>query len=306
MQGGAVEEDECTPPRARGTGSSQSLDMSIIIEKLEELERMENLRIQRSLNQSRRRRVLINPREVWRRDGKHYNMTPDAIELTCQDLAEEGLNSLGYPKHPNTDVDVSMVLVNTFEEIFGDPYDSSKGAWSRLSKTVAEDLSQSVVSLASFTGKMRFFACSGIIINWSGCTTILTSASLVRNPLDEKKIIENLRIEVLLPNKRRTEGTLERYNLHYNVAIVSFQGFDDLCATNILDPMGHHSSFFVVVVGRCFESSMLMATKGGLTGWQSRFDCNPITYSTCEITKAGIGGPLVDLKGKFVGMNFYD
>ncbi|TVU23039.1 hypothetical protein EJB05_32768 [Eragrostis curvula] len=340
--------------------SGRHADMSIIIEKLEELERMENLRVQ-SLNESRRRRVRINPREVRRRDGKHYNMTPNvncickyygkvtvfvvhdhfygilfvkytnkvttthpctksaycisanrldlfasAIELTCQDLSEAGLNSLGYPRCPDIDVDGSMVLVNTFEETFGDPYDSGKGAWSRLSKPVAEDLSQSVVSLASFTGKMRFFACSGIIINWSGCTTILTSASLVRNPLDEKKIIKNLRIEVLLPNKRRTEGTLEHYNLHYNVAIVSFQGFGDLCATNILDPMGHHSPSLVVAVGRCFESSMLMATKGGLTGWPSRFDCNAITYSTCKITKAGIGGPLVDLKGKFVGMNFYD
>ncbi|XP_039846442.1 uncharacterized protein LOC120705956 [Panicum virgatum] len=51
---------------------------------------------------------------------------------------------------------------------------------------------------------------------------------------------------------------------------------------------------------------MLMATRGRLTGWQSRFDCDAIQYSTCEITKAGIGGPLVDFEGKFVGMNFYD
>lgn len=29
-------------------------------------------------------------------------------------------------------------------------------------------------------------------------------------------------------------------------------------------------------------------------------------YTTCKISKAGIGGPLIDFDGKFVGMNFYD
>jgi len=28
--------------------------------------------------------------------------------------------------------------------------------------------------------------------------------------------------------------------------------------------------------------------------------------STCKITKAGIGGPVVDFSGNFIGMNFYD
>ena len=42
-----------------------------------------------------------------------------------------------------------MVLVNTFEENFGDLFDSGEGVWSELSKTVAENLSRSVVSLAS-------------------------------------------------------------------------------------------------------------------------------------------------------------
>nr|XP_034597314.1 uncharacterized protein LOC117858368 [Setaria viridis]TKW13395.1 hypothetical protein SEVIR_5G098250v2 [Setaria viridis] len=176
-----------------------------------------------------------------------------------------------------------MVLVNTFEENFGRSFDSSKGVWSKLSKTVAENLSRSVVSLSSYNeheGKTRFFACSGVIIEWKGCSTILTSASLVRNRFDEKKIEENLKIDVLLPNKLRTEGTLEHYNLHYNVAIVSFKGFGDHSTANIHD-RGAIRSSRVVAVGRCFESSMLMATGGICTSCLSRFDCDAIRYSTC-------------------------
>jgi hypothetical protein len=45
-----------------------------------------------------------------------------------------------------------MVLVNTFEENFGDLFDACEGVWSMLSKTVAENLSRSVVSLASYDG----------------------------------------------------------------------------------------------------------------------------------------------------------
>jgi hypothetical protein len=49
-----------------------------------------------------------------------------------------------------------------------------------------------------------------------------------------------------------------------------------------------------------------MVTDGVLTGERSRFDCEELQMSTCKITKAGIGGPLVDFDGNFVGLNFYD
>jgi hypothetical protein len=35
-------------------------------------------------------------------------------------------------------------------------------------------------------------------------------------------------------------------------------------------------------------------------------DCEDLLLSTCQIKKAGIGGPLICLDGCFVGMNFYD
>jgi len=37
-----------------------------------------------------------------------------------------------------------------------------------------------------------------------------------------------------------------------------------------------------------------------------KLDCKLLQYSTCKITKVGIGGPLVNFDGTFVGMSFYD
>ena len=52
-----------------------------------------------------------------------------------------------------------MILVNTFEETFGDVYDSGEGVWSVLSKTVSRNLSRVVVSLASFNGNFTVMCC---------------------------------------------------------------------------------------------------------------------------------------------------
>ncbi|CAO2174684.1 unnamed protein product [Urochloa humidicola] len=284
------------------TGRRSYVRTSVIIEQLEQFEKINKLRVSERANRFRPK--FVYNREEPRRNGKHYSRDPKAIELTAQDPLED-VDYFGYPKKPETAMEGDMVLVNTFEEAFGDSFDSGEGVWSILSKTVGENLSRSVVSLASYNGSMRFFACSGVIIEWKGCSTILTSASLVRNRFDEKKIEENLKIDVLLTNNLHTEGTLEHYNLHYNVAIVSFKGFGNHSTVNIHD-RGARRSSKVAAVGRCFQSSMLMAAGGMCTGWQSRFDCDDIQYSSCEITKAGIGGPLVDFEGKFVGMNFYD
>jgi hypothetical protein len=45
-----------------------------------------------------------------------------------------------------------------------------------------------------YAGETRFFACTGLFIEWNGCTIILTSASLVRDPNDENKIAEKLKV----------------------------------------------------------------------------------------------------------------
>ncbi|KAG2574649.1 hypothetical protein PVAP13_7KG338200 [Panicum virgatum] len=130
--------------------------------------------------------------------GGKTNSYPEAqTDLLSQEHLD--LDSMGYPKLPSTMMGAGMILVNTFEETFGDV--CGKGAWRRLSARAASSIGRNVVALASFNGERRFFACMGFFIGWNGSTIILTSASLIRNSGDENKIVENLRIEVLLPSK---------------------------------------------------------------------------------------------------------
>ncbi|KAM0852712.1 hypothetical protein ACQ4PT_051574 [Festuca glaucescens] len=219
------------------------------------------------------------------------------------------LDSRSYPKPSAATISEGLKLVNTFEETFGDLYGSGEGVWSQLDKTVCQNLCRAVVSLGSFSGETRFFACTGLFIEWNGCTIILTSASLVRDPNDENKIAEKLKIKVLLPNKQCKEGILQHYSLHYNVALVGVKDFRSLRSFRILEDRFNyrsHSDRNVVAVGRCFDSGLLMATCGRGTDWSGVLDYRDLRYTSCKITKAGIGGPLVDFSGRFIGMNFYD
>ncbi|CAN6239146.1 unnamed protein product, partial [Urochloa humidicola] len=110
--------------------------------------------------------------------------------------------------------------------------------------------------------------------------------------------------EVSLPDNIRREGTLKHYNLHYNVALVSVKGYHAFRPANTLFSWSRCSE--VAAVGRLFESGKLMATNGRLVSWTGTLDCNFLVRSSCKITKAGIGGPLVTLDGDVLGMNFYD
>ncbi|GJM92871.1 hypothetical protein PR202_ga09377 [Eleusine coracana subsp. coracana] len=112
-------------------------------------------------------------------------------------------------------------------------------------------------------------------------------------------------IEVLVSDNERREGTLQHYNLHYNVALVSVK---DFCAPHPakIQHQSHNHYYELVVVGRCFESGVLMAAKGIHRNRQTYLDCKLLQYSTCKTTKAAIGGPTIDFHGNFVGMNFYD
>jgi small nuclear ribonucleoprotein (snRNP)-like protein len=138
----------------------------------------------------------------------------------------------------------------------------------------------------------------------------LTSASLIRNSGDENNIVENLRvsahysaiacsfkvllkshhlyhfqIEVLLPSStERINGTLEHYDLHYNVALVSVKNHYDLRPANTLPSRPKWCSD-VAAVGRCFESSALMAMSGKLISSRSALDCLYLVHSSCKITK---------------------
>ncbi|KAM0836923.1 hypothetical protein ACQ4PT_062001 [Festuca glaucescens] len=191
-----------------------------------------------------------------------------------------------------------MHVKYSFEEEFED------NIWSTLSEDVASTMFECVVSLASFDGDARCFACTGVFV---GCNPmrILTSASLVRTSGDGNKIDRNLRIQVYLNNKRHVIGTLKHYDLHYNVAVVEIMGS---CSSRAME-LEKHIPFIpnseVVAVGCLFEHRKLMASRGVLINRKSQLSCEELRISTCEITKAGIGGPLIDTCGNFIGMNFF-
>uniref|UniRef100_A0ACD5Y3Z4 Uncharacterized protein n=1 Tax=Avena sativa TaxID=4498 RepID=A0ACD5Y3Z4_AVESA len=234
-------------------------------------------------------------RPIGEKSNRHPEVHGDFLN---QEQLE--LDTMGYPKLPSSMLGAGMILVNTFEETFGDMH--GEGVWREFSKK-ASNIDRNVVALASFNGEKRFFACTGFFIEWNGSTIILTSASLVRNSGDENKFVENLRIKVLL-NSQCREGTLKHYNLHYNVALVSVK---DWPALRPLKPLLYEDEpFKVAAIGRCFKSGALMATSGKLASWTGKLECEFLSASTCKITKAGIGGPLVSLDGDVIGMNFYD
>ncbi|KAF7020870.1 hypothetical protein CFC21_033922 [Triticum aestivum] len=208
------------------------------------------------------------------------------------------LSSNGYPLPVWQNV--GMRLLNNFEEKF------SEDIWSKLERNVASNMSQSVVALASFSGKTRCFACTGVFIDCNGSTTrVLTSASLVRTFDDENKVADNLKIVVCLPDNRHTRGTLQHYSLHYNIAVVHIKNFCCTQTAQIDNQMLIKPQKEVVAIGRIYQSDKLMATSGIVIDKPSKLGCKELKISTCKITKAGIGGPLIDFDGNFIGMNFY-
>ncbi|XP_039804092.1 uncharacterized protein LOC120668446 [Panicum virgatum] len=62
----------------------------------------------------------------------------------------------------------------------------------------------------------------------------------------------------------------------------------------------------VVTLGRDREYRHLLVTTGKIVPKSSKFDCDELLVSTCRISRVEVGGPLMDLEGNFIGMNYYD
>ncbi|XP_066310691.1 putative protease Do-like 14 isoform X2 [Miscanthus floridulus] len=82
--------------------------------------------------------------------------TKSLISGNSDVLIDDPFEDLDFSGHPKPPIDMSdgMILVNTFEDTFGDKYGS--GVWSELSETVSCNISQNVVALASCYGKKGF------------------------------------------------------------------------------------------------------------------------------------------------------
>lgn len=91
---------------------------------------------------------------------------------------------------------------------------------------------------------------------------------------------------MLLPNKQRTKGMLQHYNLHYNIALVgvNVKDFHATCPAKIPSvPVGQVRQ--AVAIGYCFKTCKIMAAKGQIFARPVTLDCEYLGYSTCEISK---------------------
>uniref|UniRef100_A0A0A9DUI0 Uncharacterized protein n=1 Tax=Arundo donax TaxID=35708 RepID=A0A0A9DUI0_ARUDO len=197
---------------------------------------------------------------------------------------------------------------DTFEEEIGSFCDSGQGAWSELSGEVVSNLSESVVSLASFDVNQRIHSvCTGTVIESNPQTVIriVTSASLITSNDDANNIFPNLGIQVHLPNGQDVIAWMIDFDLHYNVILVGISyvpGIQEACLDRQLQ---FESQSKVVAIWRSFNSGKLMATAGTLIDEPSEVFPERLMSSTCKISTFGIGGPLVDFNGNFLGVNLY-
>ncbi|KAM3257562.1 hypothetical protein ACQJBY_049709 [Aegilops geniculata] len=180
-------------------------------------------------------------------------------------------------------------------------------------RDAALSVSRSVVSIAASTDgdTPSTFSCTGTVVAHEASSTwIITSAAIIRKPESDTEVHEPhaVKIEVLLNNKKAVKGRLLMYDLLYNVAIVSIARanlpaviLDDLPDSYFLTPGP------VVAVARKFETGRLQMKRGETLRAVCELDCDELMVSTCQIEQNFfVGGLLVDLEKRILGMNFID
>lgn len=207
-------------------------------------------------------------------------------------------------------------------------------------KRAALDASPYVVALTSYIGPQRLFICSGTILNSYGANgeffaTILTSATLLRCPTTEDSVADDIKVDVYLFDRSVCEGEILGYDLHHNVAAIRIKSDVQLQTAvigNLDEYMERHARFgdmsfhltrhrdaptnqgliklcpgmAVIALGRYNDDRYhIMAAPGKLITEDSGLDCGELVMACSEITKNGIGGPLINYSGCVIGLNFY-
>ncbi|XP_020191480.1 uncharacterized protein [Aegilops tauschii subsp. strangulata] len=187
------------------------------------------------------------------------------------------------------------------EDTFGDSNDGSLE--SLQARKVALLVSKSVVSLSSFAGGKRIRVCSGFVMHGTdntGANMILTSATLVRSLNGDSNVISDVTVKVLLPDGHITDGHIFLVDFHYNVAVVKIAAYLALLEE------GTTNNGAVLALGRAYEGGLLMCSRGQVVNKKSKFGCAELLVSSCKVSMAGSGGPLVNYNGQVLGINFYE
>uniref|UniRef100_A0A0D9XIF6 PDZ domain-containing protein n=1 Tax=Leersia perrieri TaxID=77586 RepID=A0A0D9XIF6_9ORYZ len=178
-------------------------------------------------------------------------------------------------------------------------------------KEAVLSISKSIVCLASSIDGSPLFACTGIVVDHVGSQTwIVTTANLVRKPHNNYEVYEgaDIKIEVILYNKKVIDGCLSLYNQQYNIAVVTIQPHMDLPMVPLNDILDYYSLLPrpVVAVCRDLESRALEMRGGEMIRKTSNLDCNELVICTCFITQDFGGGPVMDLDIGIIGIALFD
>ncbi|XP_050215683.1 putative protease Do-like 14 [Mercurialis annua] len=193
-------------------------------------------------------------------------------------------------------------------------------------KNAALAVAPSVVSIIFSSGEEKFFWASGVVIecdhvNGAFVCVILTSASPLRLDAYKNCLPGEFKVEVILPGGDLCCGDIIAYDQYFNICAIEIESTAPLPTANLrcLDDSitfdgssGHSNSFKVfpgdtlVALGRFHDEPFEVMTAPGKFSVEScRLDCEELLRVNCITTKCGIGGPMINLYGEVVGINFY-
>ncbi|TVU22459.1 hypothetical protein EJB05_32156 [Eragrostis curvula] len=184
-----------------------------------------------------------------------------------------------------------------------------KGASWEVEKLVLQ-VAPSVVGLQSKAGGTDHFFCCGTVVESDKEThTIVTVANLVKCP-DTDEVAGDLKINVYLHNNETCEGKLVYHDFYHNICLIEIQSpihLQEKGFSSNADAVhfGKSCSRDVVTLGRDKEIHMLVISTGKIIPKRSKLDCEELVVSTCRISKAEVGGPLMNFDGDLIGMNYY-
>jgi len=111
-----------------------------------------------------------------------------------------------------------------------------------------------------------------------------------------------LQIRVSLPNGQMISGSLLSVDFDYNIVGIGLGPFLVFKEASLDQPgeVGYNNTVTAIC---CNGTGKIMSSTGVVTNKSSELYGQKLIMSTCIIPEFGIGGPLVDFEGNFVGMN---
>nr|CAB3445572.1 unnamed protein product [Digitaria exilis] len=178
---------------------------------------------------------------------------------------------------------------------------SSFGVTVEMHRKLQQKLCESVVSL-SFIGDREAYQYTGLVIkSGSFGSRFVTSATAIRSKEAGRNINTDMSIRVSLPNGEMALGYLLSVDFDYNIAVIGSGPFPVLKEASLDQPGGVGDINVAAIY--CNSTGQMMISTGFQTMKSINLCGQNLIMSKCIIPEFGIGGPLVDSDGNFIGMN---